>query len=182
MAYMSQEKKAKIAAQLKAVMPTGWKYSLAVRHHSTLVLTISAAPLDLPAMYAATCSDEVRASILKSGNCDVNRYHWRDHFEGETAAQMAAIFDALNDGNHDRSEMQSDYFDVGWYVDVQFGRWNKPFIFTGEPGVDQAIATTLRRMDEPRTATVIQFPAVAAPRREESPANFVDLIEGRYAA
>jgi hypothetical protein len=30
-------------------------------------------------------------------------------------------------GNHDRSDIQSDYFDVGWYVDINIGRWNKPY-------------------------------------------------------
>jgi hypothetical protein len=35
---------------------------------------------------------------------------------------------AMNDGNHDRSDIQTDYFDVGWYVDVNIGRWNKPYI------------------------------------------------------
>ena len=33
----------------------------------------------------------------------------------------------MNDGNHDRSDPQSDYFDVGWYVDVNIGKWNKPY-------------------------------------------------------
>jgi phenolic acid decarboxylase len=44
MAYVNQEKKAKI---LKKVMPKGWKYSLAVRNHSTIVCTIKSAPVDL---------------------------------------------------------------------------------------------------------------------------------------
>jgi hypothetical protein len=30
-------------------------------------------------------------------------------------------------GNHDRSDIQSDYFDVGWYVDVNIGSWNRPY-------------------------------------------------------
>ena len=47
MAYIDQTKKAKIAANLKKVVPAGWKYSLAVRNHSTIVLTISAAPVNL---------------------------------------------------------------------------------------------------------------------------------------
>lgn len=54
MAYMSQEKKAKIAAKLKQVIPHDWKYSLAVHHHSTIILRISAAPVDLVANYNET--------------------------------------------------------------------------------------------------------------------------------
>ena len=47
MAFMNQDKKAVIAAQLKAVMPAGWKYSLRVSDHSTLRLLIASAPVDL---------------------------------------------------------------------------------------------------------------------------------------
>jgi len=33
-------------------------------------------------------------------------------------------------GNHDRSDIQSDYFDVGWYKSVNIGKWNKPYEVT----------------------------------------------------
>ena len=41
MAYVSKEKKQKIAAALKTVMPKGWRWSLAINHGSTLILTIA---------------------------------------------------------------------------------------------------------------------------------------------
>jgi len=47
MAYVDQSKKALIAAALKPVMPVGWKWSLAVQNHSTIVLTIASAPINL---------------------------------------------------------------------------------------------------------------------------------------
>jgi hypothetical protein len=31
-------------------------------------------------------------------------------------------------GNHNRSDIMSDYHDVGWYVDINIGQWNKPYI------------------------------------------------------
>jgi hypothetical protein len=34
----------------------------------------------------------------------------------------------MNDGNWDKSDIQSDYFNVGWYVDVNIGKWNKPYV------------------------------------------------------
>ena len=54
MAYMNQEKKSKIAAALKGVVPDGWKYSLSVRNHSTIVMTITAAPFDLIGAHKAS--------------------------------------------------------------------------------------------------------------------------------
>ena len=47
MAYMSQDKKKEIAAELKKVLKgSGLKYSLGVHHHSTLYITIKQGPID----------------------------------------------------------------------------------------------------------------------------------------
>lgn len=32
------------------------------------------------------------------------------------------------EGNHDNNDIQSDYFDVGWYLYLRTGKWNKPFV------------------------------------------------------
>lgn len=109
MAYVDQAKKAKIAAALRAVVPAGWKYSLAVQNHSTIVMTVAAAPLDIG-------GDRV----------DVSPYHHQRHY-GET---FTKIFEALNTDNFDNSDIQTDYFHVGHYVRLQLGRWNKPFVRT----------------------------------------------------
>ncbi len=128
MAYMDQGKKAAIRAELVKVVPKGWKWSLGVRNHSTIVLNVSAGPIDLPAIYSAkSCGDGVRKSILESRYCDVNPYNFRAHFDGELLEIFVGIFAALNLNNHDRSDITTDYFDVGHYVDVNLGKWDKPF-------------------------------------------------------
>jgi hypothetical protein len=59
---------------------------------------------------------------------DVNSYHVRECFEDECVADVfEAIRDAMNTGNHDNSDITTDYFDVGHYVDIRIGRWDKPF-------------------------------------------------------
>lgn len=123
MAYMDQARKAELAAGVKAVMPKGWKYSLAVRHHSTIVCTISEAPVDL---LAALRGEDSRAVEL--GHTEVNRRY----FEFQPVAYdvrepLLAILDALNVGNHNRSDIQQDLHDVGWYVSLKIGRWDKAF-------------------------------------------------------
>lgn len=129
MAYVSQEKKQTACAALKSAIPQTWKWSLAVQHHSTLVLTIYSAPVDLVRAYVSQrCSDEVREHCLRQMHVDLNPYHWREHFvDSVLQGVFARIFDAMNQGNWDRSDIQTDYFDVGHYVAVQLGRWNKPF-------------------------------------------------------
>ena len=34
--------------------------------------------------------------------------------------------------NHDNSDAQIDYFDVGYYTHWSVGRWNKPFVKTAK--------------------------------------------------
>jgi hypothetical protein len=37
---------------------------------------------------------------------------------------------ALNCDNYDNSDSMTDYFDVGHYVDLNIGKWDKPFVCT----------------------------------------------------
>lgn len=128
MAYMNQTKKAKIAAALKLVVPKDWKYSLAVRNHSTIVMTIKSAPIDLIGL----CKIE-RIQRDKPSYMDINPYHFQDYYDGNLKQVIENIMGALNIDNHDRSDIQTDYFDVGHYVDLNVGRWDKAFEVTGKP-------------------------------------------------
>jgi hypothetical protein len=40
---------------------------------------------------------------------------------------LEKIVKTLNIGNHNNSDIQSDYFDVGWYVSIKVGEWDKPY-------------------------------------------------------
>lgn len=137
MAYVNQERKAKIAPEVKAILKKyGVKGSLSVRGHSTLCLTIKSGPIDFIENYIKTDADKPYgrpmpadqvASIRKSQSLDVNTYWYHEHFSGKAKSFLAAVLKAMNSGNHDNSDAQIDYFDVGWYVDVNIGRWNKPY-------------------------------------------------------
>ena len=132
MAYVDQAKKQKIAAALKLVVPTGWKYSLAVDNHSTIVMTVAAAPFDLIGAFKA--SDHFNPKTAT--HITVNPHHIAAHVADECVAEvLQKIVDALNTGNHDNSDLMTDYFDVGHYVTLQLGRWNKPFRVLPAPAV-----------------------------------------------
>lgn len=125
MAYMSQEKKAKIAPVIKSILKKyKVKGSLAVRNHSTLVLNLKSGSIDFIANYGNT--PEARMDAEKFG-IQVNPYWYKDHFTGKAKAFLSEVIPAMNCGNHDNSDAMTDYFDVGWYVDVNIGRWNKPY-------------------------------------------------------
>lgn len=121
MAYMSQEKKAVIAALLKPVMPKDWKYSLKVHHHSSLICTVYSAPVDV-------LSKVADPSLHRDNHYSVNVYWYKTHItDEELREQVGKIIDVLNHGNWNRSDAMSDYFDVGHYIELTFGNWEKPF-------------------------------------------------------
>jgi hypothetical protein len=140
MAYVSQEKKAKIAAALKLVVPKGWKYSLGVENHRTICMTISAAPVDLIADYNAAGQSDfyrmARGFEPAKDHISVNEFHFKDHFGPEVRSVLEKIVECLNIDNFDKSDAQTDYFCVGHYVSLNIGRWNKPFVCTAPVRAD----------------------------------------------
>lgn len=127
---MSQDRKRQIASHLKSALKRyGVKYSLSVRNHSTIVMNIKSGPVDF---FGALNMERVRSDVKPSDGISVNPYWWHEHFLPNTDAYnfLATAFHCLNEGNHDRSDIMTDYFDVGWYVDVNIGKWNKPYILT----------------------------------------------------
>jgi len=132
MAWVDQDKKAIIAAELKKAIPAGWKTSLAVRHGSTIVLTISAAPVDLCEEYARVVNQKYAyrgdPNISRPNEVRVNEYYLENQFD-ESLEVFEQLLKALNTGNYNNDDVQTDYFDRGHYVDINIGRWNKPFQF-----------------------------------------------------
>jgi len=136
MAFMSQEKKAQLSPAIKAVLKKyGMKGTIGVRHYSTLVVTVSQGPLDIIGnMYeiAKQRPDNFysRDNLPKPTHLQVNEHWIGDHYSGKVKDFLIALKDAMDVGNHDRSDTQSDYFDVGWYMDISIGKWDKPFQLT----------------------------------------------------
>ena len=134
MAYMSQERKAKIAPVVKAILKKyGVKGSLSVRNHMTLCLTIKSGAIDFIGNYNSFNIDNPRYASYggftpAKDYIDVNPYWYHEHFNGVAKNCLKEIIQAMNAGNHDNSDAMVDYFDVGWYIDVNIGRWNKPYV------------------------------------------------------
>ena len=124
MAYMNSEKKAQLAPAIKAVLKKyNMKGSLRVRNHSTLILTVTEGPID----FVRECDE----SAHRNGEIRVNPYWINSHFRGESLSFLTEVRSAMSVGNHNRSDIQSDYFDVGWYVEIGIGAWDKPYKLTG---------------------------------------------------
>ena len=120
MAYFSAERKAIVAPIVKAICKAyGVKATLSVRHHSTVVLKITKGPIDFIGSYNRMNTIDK----CNSGHLTLNPYHYRDSFDGVALAFLDRVMDALNAWNWNKSDICSDYINVGWYVDVHIGHW-----------------------------------------------------------
>lgn len=138
MAYMSQERKAARAPIIKAICQKyGVKASLAVRNHSTLVLTLKSGKIDFIENFINTdanvnhgrkMSQDQIDYIRKNKSLDVNPYWYQEHFTGKAKDFLKEVLDAMYGSDYfDESDAQVDYFHCSHYVDVNIGKWNKPY-------------------------------------------------------
>jgi hypothetical protein len=148
-AYMSQEQKKVMVPKIKDLCKEyGVKGTLRVRHHSSIVLTIREGKIDFMGEYG-TENERHQAGVesdRQRGYIQVNTYHFKNHFIGKSLEFLTKAFDILDMGNWDKSDIQTDYFNVGWYVDINIGEWNKPYVYTGNKD-DKGDMMTLSKED-----------------------------------
>ena len=133
MAYMCQTKKAQIAPVVKKILKKyGVKGTLAVRNHMTLVLNVKSGPIDFIKNYNETTVTLPGGDLMRfspAHKClGVNTFWYHEHFSGKAKNFLKEVIQAMNVGNHDNSRIEVDYFDVGWYIDVNIGKWDKAYI------------------------------------------------------
>ena len=127
MAFMNQEQKKALTPGIKAVLKKyGVKASLAVRHHSTLIVNIRSGSIDF-ANERVILPRHIGQAREWSGHDGVNPYWYKEHWSGKALEFLSELLPAMNVGNHDRSDSMSDYYDVGWYTEVNIGQWDKDY-------------------------------------------------------
>ena len=64
----------------------------------------------------------------------VNPYHVGTLFEDHQVRFLEAVIKVIKFGTerqwYDRSDAMTDYFDTAFYLDVEMGRWGKPYVKT----------------------------------------------------
>jgi hypothetical protein len=135
MAYVNQEMKSKIAAAVKPILAKyGVKGSLSVRNHMAIVLTLKSGKIDFIGNSNRVCGNshyQVSRGFTPntSGYDSVNKYWYQDHYDGAAKEFIAEAIIALQSaGWYDRSDAMTDYFDTAYYLDINIGRWDKPYV------------------------------------------------------
>lgn len=140
MAYFSQDDKKKVAPAIKAVLKKyGVKGSISVDNHSTLVVTIKSGKLDFIGAAKKVCEYQAsrtgRRTYEVGSYLQVNRYHAADNARKVGENEIADFYDALVEAMmgadwFDKSDIQTDYFHTAYYMDINVGKWNKPYELT----------------------------------------------------
>lgn len=139
MAYMNQERKAQLAPGIKAVFKKyGVKGSISVRHHSALVVNIRSGALDF--IGEANAFNREYAERTGQRFHEVKDYYQANPYKGEDAyadATIGKFFKELTaalrgDLWYDNSDIQTDYFDTAYYMYINIGKWDKPYVLEKE--------------------------------------------------
>jgi hypothetical protein len=117
-------------AQLKQEFP-GWKFSVTIPSGGwtpSLYIRAMSGPLDLRAPDGTIPNGEDFNWIQTPG--------WR------TVSNR--IFDIARVGHYDRSDAMVDHFDTNFYIHLQVGKWDKPYVWNNDP-VKKLEALTMKK-------------------------------------
>jgi len=119
MAYIKSEQVKEMRNKIKEMYPAkqGWKFSITREHYSIVRCEILSAPIELRLDNSRT-NESVNDFYIES------RYDGKNNIATEILKNINNI---LNFNNFDNSDVMTDYFNVGHYVNISIGAWDKPF-------------------------------------------------------
>jgi|TARA_B110000438_G_scaffold189360_1_gene180988 hypothetical protein len=129
MAYIKKEEVSAIRNELKKRFGhTGLKFGVKNRHHSSVHVTIKAGPIDFSDIYRD--GDEY---------AQVNIYHLQNYGQHqpffEELEKIIKTAPSLAEGGRewfDKSDIMTDYFHTAFYIDLDVGTYDKPYIYNGK--------------------------------------------------
>jgi len=127
MAYVSNLKKLNISAALRPIFKSyGVKATIARgSNKSTLVVNISAGDIDFGSDYT-----------------QINVYHIDKNHTGKARLFLNHVLNTIKDVGewYDESNAQIDYFNTAFYIDINVGKWNKPYVNTKKVSLSNVLA------------------------------------------
>ena len=131
MAYISQDEKKVLAVEIKSVLKKyGMKATIGVSNHSTLVVNIKSGSLDIIGNWFEKQTERHNADQFdKPEYIQVNEYWIDNHYTGKVKDFLNELVSAMKGENwFNKSDIQSDYFHIKHYTNINVGKWNSPYI------------------------------------------------------
>ena len=147
MAFVSKEDKANLSPAIKAVIKKyNMKGTIAVRNHSTLVVNLREGELDILGAMKRTALKDAKYDrynkydvqslnhVLERDNISVNHFWIEKNYDCPVVvAFLTELKEAMFGPEYfDESDSMTDYFHCSHYIDINVGKWNKPYNCTGE--------------------------------------------------
>lgn len=136
MAYVTEQIITKARIALKALNKEyGVKATLSGKGDSTLYLTIAEGGIDFIGNFCENTkakriqhdTQQVIDWVTKEQNISVNQYYLDSSFSGVTLEYLKKAKAIMLVDHWDKSDIQTDYFNCAYYVNINIGRWNKPY-------------------------------------------------------
>lgn len=136
MAFVHEEVITKARTALKALNKEyDVKATLSGKNGSTLYLTIAEGSIDFVQNYCETVkanriqhdTQQVIDWVQREQNISVNQYYLDSSFSGIALEYLEKAKAIMYENHFDHSDIQSDYFNCAFYVNMNIGRWNKPY-------------------------------------------------------
>jgi hypothetical protein len=115
MAYITREEISNIRKKLKKEFPN-IKFSVRGKNHSTVDVAIMESDIEF-------------SDILKGRDyVQLNPYYADEHYP-EYKDLFSKITEIMKSQNwYDKSDTMTDYFDTAYYMHLEIGRWDKPYV------------------------------------------------------
>lgn len=128
MAYITKAEVQEKTVKLKAIAKKyGIKISVSGSNSSTITCTILSGKLDFADSFIRTTKEEFLED-RGSYHWQTNRYHLDTSYQGTALKCLKELYAVMEEGHYDLSDAMSDYFNCAWYMYVNIGKWNKPYI------------------------------------------------------
>ena len=133
MAYINAEDVNHIRVALKKEFPQ-YKFSGTRDHHLGVNINFMKGPRFAEYEYFDRYSGEMKQDNL-DGHHQINHFHLESFYGKENAeilgkvSEIAHTAPGLAGGKkyYNNNDIQSDYFDVAYYVSISVGKWNKEY-------------------------------------------------------
>ena len=133
MAYINAEDVNHIRVALKKEFPQ-YKFSVTRDHHLGVNINFMKGPRFAEYEYFDRYSGEMKEDNL-DGHHQINQFHLESFYGKENAeilgkvSEIAHTAPGLAGGKkyYNNNDIQSDYFDVAYYVSISVGKWNKEY-------------------------------------------------------
>ena len=140
MAYITksevQEKRKLISALCKEY---GITATVSGSDSSTLTVTIRKGWIDFLGNHVDTVTNDWLNGQQQKDNAlfhknkgyfKVNEYYIEKQFSGIALDFMMELLQVMKIGHYGHSDIMTDYFNITWYIGINIGEWNKPYILT----------------------------------------------------